>query len=187
MREDGYITREQEKEIGSALPNVQFATQGVGIKASHFVLYVRDLLAEQFGQKVVEQGGLQVTTTLDLKIQEEAEKIVAEEVAKLAKLKVGNGAAVVLNPATGEILAMVGSKDYFAKDYDGNVNVALAQRQPGSATKPINYAVAFKRGYTPASLLVDVPTVFPRPLVYQTMRREITMKNGMVLPRFASL
>jgi len=161
MREDGYITKEEEEKIKKQLPNIQFQTQGAGIKAPHFVLHVKDLLVEQFGQRVVEQGGLQVKTTLDLKLQEEAQKIVAEEIGKLTKLKVGNGAAVVLAPKTGEILAMVGSKDYFAKDYDGNVNVALSLRQPGSSIKPVNYATAFKKGYTPSFLIMDVATEFP--------------------------
>jgi penicillin-binding protein 1C len=161
MREDGYITREEEEKIKKQLPNIQFAPQGAGIKAPHFVLYVKDLLVEQFGQRIVEQGGLQVKTTLDLKLQEEVQKIVAGEIGKLTKLKVGNGAALVLAPKTGEILAMVGSKDYFAKDYDGNVNVALSLRQPGSAIKPVNYATAFKKGYTPSFLIMDVATEFP--------------------------
>ncbi|MBI3341741.1 penicillin-binding protein, partial [Candidatus Curtissbacteria bacterium] len=87
--------------------------------------------------------------------------IVTEEVAKVAPLKVGNGAAVVMDPKTGQILSMVGSKDYFAKDYDGQVNVATSLRQPGSALKPFTYATAFKAGYSPAYLLMDVPTEFP--------------------------
>ena len=161
MREDHYIARETEDKVKSELPNVQFTVQGSGIKAPHFVLYVKDLLEEQYGTRVVEQGGLRVTTTLDLKLQEEAQKIVADEIAKLSKLRVGNGAAVVENPRTGEILAMVGSKDYFAKDYDGNVNVALAKRQPGSAIKPVNYASAFKQGYTASYMVSDVETEMP--------------------------
>jgi len=161
MREDGYITSEQEKEIKEKLPNVQFASQGVGIKAPHFVIYVRSLLEEQYGTRVVEQGGLKVTTSLDLKIQDEAQKIVTEEISKLAKLSVGNGGVIVTKVQTGEILAMVGSKDYFARDYDGKVNVTLAKRQPGSSIKPVNYASAFLQGYTPSFLIMDVPTEFP--------------------------
>lgn len=161
MREDEYISKQQEEEIKRELPNAKFAEQGAGIRAPHFVLYVRDLLVDQFGQRVVEQGGLQVTTSLDLELQDESQKIVAEEISKLKNLRVGNGAAIVTNPKTGEILAMVGSKDYFAKDYDGNVNVTLAKRQPGSSIKPVNYATAFKRGYTPSFLLMDASTEFP--------------------------
>ena len=117
--------------------------QTVDIKAPHFVMYVRELLAEKYGADVVEQGGLDVTTSLDLSIQDQAEKIVKDETAKVAYLHIGNGAALVTNPNTGEILAMVGSRDYFDTKADGNVNVTRALRQPGSSIKPVNYALSF--------------------------------------------
>lgn len=161
MREDGYITREQEEKIKNELGDVKFSSNDKGILAPHFVFFVRDYLNERYGEKNVEQGGLKVTTTLDLEIQEKAQEIVAQEIEAVAKLKVGNGAAVVMDPKNGQIMAMVGSKDYFAKDYDGQVNVATSLRQPGSALKPFTYATAFKSGYTAASLLMDVPTEFP--------------------------
>lgn len=161
MREDGYITKEQEEQIKKELPEIVFSPDDQGIKAAHFVFYIRDLLSEKYGDKFIEQGGLKVTTTLDYELQQEAQKIVAEEIEKLGELKVGNGAAVVLDPQKGEILAMVGSKDYFAKDYDGQVNVSLSLRQPGSALKPFTYATGFKAGYTPATVIMDVPTEFP--------------------------
>jgi len=138
-----------------------FKEHGKGIKAPHFVMFVKEKLVEKYGQKTVEQGGLRVTTTLDLDIQEFAQETVASEVAKLKKEKVSNGAALVTNPKTGEILAMVGSKDYFAKDIDGNVNVTTALRQPGSAIKPLNYVLGFyKKIVTPATLILDIPTCF---------------------------
>jgi len=126
------------------------------------VMYVKDQLVEKYGQQQVDQGGLRVYTTLDLEIQEMAQAAVATEVAKLEKQKVSNGAVLVTNPKTGEILAMVGSKDYFATDIDGNFNVTTsALRQPGSSIKPLNYALAFeKRILTPASLVLDIPTCF---------------------------
>lgn len=161
MREDGYITKEKEKALKEEIRQVKFSSNDQGIKAPHFVFYVRDLLIKKFGETLIEQGGLKVRTTLDWDLQEKAQKIVAEEVAKVSDLKVGNGAAVIIDPKTGEILAMVGSKDYFAKDYDGQVNVTLSLRQPGSALKPFTYATAFKAGYTPATLLMDVSTEFP--------------------------
>ena len=161
MREDDYITREQEDQLKREIPIVKFSPNDKGIKAPHFVFYVRDQLIKKYDEKFVEQGGLKVTTSLDLELQEKVQKIVTEEIAKLAEFKVGNGAAVVLDPKTGEILAMIGSKDYFAKDYDGQVNVAMSLRQPGSALKPFTYATAFKAGYTPAYVLMDVPTEFP--------------------------
>jgi len=129
--------------------------------APHFALWVKDQLVEKYGEKKVEQGGLRVTTTLDLDLQNFAESTVASEVGKLKKQKVGNGAAIVTHPATGEILAMVGSKDYFAEDEDGKVNVILAERQPGSSIKPINYAMAIaNKKITAATTFADVSSCF---------------------------
>ncbi len=130
-------------------------------KAPHFALWVKEQLVEKYGEKKVEQGGLRVTTTLDLELQNFAQEAVASEVAKLAKQNVGNGAAIVTYPATGEILAMVGSKDYFAEDEDGKVNVILSERQPGSSIKPLNYALALQgKKITLATTFADVPTCF---------------------------
>ena len=161
MREDDYITKEQEEQIKEEIPNVEFSPDDQGIRAPHFVFYVRDILVEKYGEKFVEQGGLKVTTTLDFELQQEVQKIVTEEITKLGNLNVGNGAAVVLDSKKGEILAMVGSKDYFAEDYDGQVNVTLSLRQPGSALKPFTYVTGFKAGYTPATVIMDVATEFP--------------------------
>ncbi|PIV01615.1 penicillin-binding protein [Candidatus Shapirobacteria bacterium CG03_land_8_20_14_0_80_39_12] len=159
MVKDKFIKNE-EAETAKNKPLV-YTVHGQGIKAPHFVMYVKDQLVEKYGQKTVDEGGLRVTTTLDLEIQELAQITVASEVAKLQKEKVSNGAALVTDPKTGEILAMVGSKDYFAKDIDGNVNVTTSSRQPGSSIKPINYALAFeKKILTPASLILDIPTCF---------------------------
>ncbi len=163
MREDKKISPEQEAVFKKQLDSVEFSGGSEKIKAPHFVHYVKDLLEKQFGQKAVEEGGLRVTTTLDLPLQEKAQQIVKEEVDKITKLKVSNGAAVILDPNSGEILAMVGSKDYDAtasSGYKYNV-VTQALRQPGSALKPVTYAEAFKKGYTPASIIMDVPTEFP--------------------------
>lgn len=161
MREDGYITSNQEEQLKKDIPNIKFSPNDQGIRAPHFVFYVKDQLTERYGEKYVEQGGLKVTTSLDLELQDKVQKIVAEEVAKLSDFKVGNGSAVVIDPKSGEVLAMVGSKDYFAKDYDGQVNVTLSLRQPGSALKPFTYVTAFKAGYTSSFVLMDVPTEFP--------------------------
>ncbi len=162
MREDGYLTKEQEEAVNQVLPHVVFKPAGSTLlKAPHFVMYVREKLIERFGEKLVEEGGLRVYTTLDFGLQEKAQAIVKEEVEKAKSLKVGNGAVVALDPKTGEILVMVGSKDYFAQDYDGNFNVTTSLRQPGSAIKPITYLTAFKKGFTPASLIMDVETHFP--------------------------
>jgi 1A family penicillin-binding protein len=161
MQEDGYITRDQEKSAVALLPEFQFKPRGSTFKAPHFVQYVQKILESRYGQASTEQGGLTVTTTLDLDLQEKAQEIVANEIAKLENQHITNGAAIVINPETGEILAMVGSKDFDAEDYDGQVNVTLSQRQPGSSFKPFTYVTAFKKGFTPATFLMDVPTSFP--------------------------
>ena len=162
MKDDGYITLRQEQDTIKKLPYVVFVTQAHDIKAPHFSFYVRDLLVKQFGENVVEQGGLQVTTTLDYKLEEKAEKIVKEEVQNASSLKVGNGASVVLNPKNGEILAMVGSKDFFDQSSGGQFNIITqALRQPGSSIKPVTYATALEKGYTAATLIMDTPTTFP--------------------------
>jgi len=161
MREDGYLTKDEEKQSLEQLNQVNFSDTGGEFKAPHFVMYVRQQLIERYGEKLVEQGGLKVTTTLDWKLQEEAQKIVAEEIARVEDLHITNGAGLVLDTKTGEILAMVGSKNYFAPDYEGKVNVNLSLRQPGSAIKPVTYVTAFEQGMTPAKMIVDVATEFP--------------------------
>lgn len=161
MREDGYLTSEQEKSARGQIESVTFQARGASFKAPHFVQYVQKILEERYGAEVVEQGGLRVTTTLDLELQEKAQEIVSEEIAKVESQRITNGAAVALNPETGEILAMVGSKNFNDPDYDGQVNVTVSLRQPGSAFKPLTYATAFKEGYTPSTLIMDVPTTFP--------------------------
>ena len=161
MQEEGYITKAVETSAVEALPNVSFQPRGSTFKAPHFVQYVQSILESRYGQAAVEQGGLTVTTTLDLSLQETAQQIVSEEIAKVEKQHITNGAAIVINPETGEILAMVGSKNFAATDYDGQVNVTTSLRQPGSSFKPFTYVTAFKKGYSPATLLMDVPTTFP--------------------------
>lgn len=158
MVEDGYITEEEAEKAKNE--EIKFA-EPEPLKAPHFALWVKQQLAEEYGEAVVEKGGLRVTTTLDLELQEFAESAVATEVAKLSKANVGNGATLVTRPATGEILAMVGSKGYFAKDEDGKVNIIMAHRQPGSSIKPLNYALAMRdEKITAATPLADVPTCF---------------------------
>src|SRR3989338_1726157 len=158
MEEDKYITKAQKEEaLATPLTYKKITTN---IKAPHFVMYVKQKLAEQFGEKVVEKGGLHVKTTLDFPLQEFAENTVASEVAKLKNLHVGNGAALVIRPPTGEMLAMVGSTDYFSTE-SGNFNVTTALRQPGSSIKPINYAIGLElKKVTPATVFLDTPTCF---------------------------
>ena len=161
MREDGYITDEQEQEAVGQIKEVEFESRGASFKAPHFVQYVQSILEERYGQSAVEQGGLKATTTLDLSLQEKAQEIVSKQIEEVEYLNITNGSAVVLDPETGEILAMVGSKDFNADDYDGQVNVSTRLRQPGSAIKPITYAAGLEKGYTASTLFMDVPTEFP--------------------------
>lgn len=160
MVEDGYITRQQNEE--ALKTDLQFKSQNLDIKAPHFVMYIRSLLAAKYGEKVVSQGGLKIITTLDLNLQDIAQEAVSNDIEKLRGFGVGNGAAMITNAKNGQILAMVGSKDYFEKG-SGNFNVALAVRQPGSSIKPVTYVTGFEQGYTPGMTLLDSPTTFNQP------------------------
>jgi membrane peptidoglycan carboxypeptidase len=160
MREDKYITKDEEKKALQDLEKISFKNApGVAIEAPHFVFYVRRLVAEKFGEKILDQG-IKIKTTLSLEAQQEAEKILKEEIGKLKSFNVGNGSTVVLDSKTAEILAMVGSYDYNDEKF-GRYNTTTALRQPGSAVKPITYATALEQGYTASSLVMDVPTEFP--------------------------
>lgn len=158
MRINKFITSDQEE--GALNEKLTFVPNKTGILAPHFVMFVRQILVDKYGEDMVSKGGLEVTTSLDLPVQEMAEEVVKSEVGRLAGLNVGNGAALVINPQTGEILAMVGSKDYFDTAYDGQVNVTVADRQPGSSIKVVNYAYALANGYTPASIIDDSPITY---------------------------
>ncbi|MEA3355048.1 MAG: PBP1A family penicillin-binding protein [Patescibacteria group bacterium] len=161
MREDDYISKDEEKQALEDLDKIEFAPEGSSFKAPHFVMYVKSKLIERYGEALVEQGGLRVTTSLDWDLQKEAQKIITEEIEKVESLHITNGASLTLDSQTGEILSMVGSKNYSAEDYDGKVNVTLSLRQPGSSIKPVNYVTAFMKGYTPATMIADVLTEFP--------------------------
>lgn len=159
MVEEKYITQEQADKALEEKP--VFATDKIDIKAPHFVFYVKDLLADKYSTQTIERGGLRVTTTLDLDLHEKAQASLSAQVDKLAKSKVGNGAALITNPKTGEILSMIGSRDYFDVTHDGQVNVTISQRQPGSSIKPLNYVTAFQtKKLTPGSMLLDIPSCF---------------------------
>lgn len=158
MEDVGYITKVQREEAEKQ--EFKLIPPGNTIKAPHFVFFVRSVLEEEYGKQLVEEGGLVVKTTLDSNIQASAEAILNEEVAKIKRLKVSNGAMLVTRPSTGEILSMVGSTDFFATG-SGSYNVTTAQRQPGSSIKPINYAIGIdRRIVTGASIFNDGPTCF---------------------------
>lgn len=159
MKELGYIT--DEEKVAAEKEALNYYINKDGIIAPHFVFYIKEILTEKYGAKLVNEGGLRITTTLDADIQKYAQEVIASEAAKLAKQKVTNGAALITQPSTGQILAMVGSKDYFATDIEGKFNVTTAARQPGSSIKPLNYATGIEMGLvTAASVFDDDPTCF---------------------------
>lgn len=158
MFEQKYITQQQYESAKNKPLKINPPKNN--IKAPHFVFYIKSELEKEFGSDEVEEGGLKVTTTLDLDIQEEAEQILREELKDIESLNVSNGAILVTRPPTGEVLSMVGSVDYFASP-SGAYNVTTALRQPGSSIKPINYAIGLdRRLVTAATVFLDVPTCF---------------------------
>ncbi|OGK20104.1 hypothetical protein A2866_01090 [Candidatus Roizmanbacteria bacterium RIFCSPHIGHO2_01_FULL_39_8] len=160
MRELEFITEGTMKNARK--DNLNIIPLKTKLVAPHFVFYVKSELEDQYGVKQVEEGGLKVTTTLDLTIQEEAEKILQEELARVKSLNITNGAILITRPHTGEILAMVGSVDYFNPPY-GAFNVTTALRQPGSSIKPLMYSLALQQNYTAATIIDDSPTTFASP------------------------
>jgi 1A family penicillin-binding protein len=143
--------------------NLTFQPQSEGsIKAPHFVMMIQDYLASKYGEDMVQTGGLKVTTTLDYGLQQQAENAVSVGAARNLQLyKGGNAAMVVEDPRTGQILALVGSHDFFDTAHDGNFDVATqGLRQPGSSLKPFVYMTAFEKGFNPNTVLYDVPTEF---------------------------
>ncbi len=159
MAAQGYISAE-DADIAKA-QEIKFQSQVSNIKAPHFVMYIKDILSEKYGEKTVEQGGLKITTTLDLYKQGIAEEAIEAQAEKNKEnYQATNAALVSIDPKTGEILAMVGSKDYFSAEIDGQVNITTSQRQPGSSMKPLVYAASFIKGYTPNTILYDVVTNF---------------------------
>jgi len=159
MLEVGFINEKEYEEAKNE--EVTFVPRATtGIRAPHFVFFIKEYLEEKYGRQVVE-GGLKVITTLDWSLQEKGEQIVKEGALQNEKDWGGENAALVaIDPKTGQILTMVGSRDYFDKEIDGNYNVATAKRQPGSSFKPFIYATAFNKGFTPNTVLFDLPTEF---------------------------
>ncbi|MFH1346657.1 MAG: PBP1A family penicillin-binding protein [Spirochaetota bacterium] len=157
----GFID-EQEKESAQKAKLV-FANQNMGIiKAPHFVMMIKDYLGQKYGEDIMERGGLKVITTLDWDLQKLAETVVENGANRNTELYQGKNASLVAqDPKTGQILALVGSKDYFDESIDGNFNVAVqGLRQPGSSFKPFTYITAFEKGYSPNTVVFDLPTEF---------------------------
>ncbi len=160
MLENKLITQEEHDQAVNEV--VQFNDpKNAGIKAPHFVFFIQEYLEQKYGADAVNQGGLHVVTTLDYDLQQKAEESVAKFAPGLLKsLNASNQGIVAIDPKTGQILAMVGSKGYFDDTIDGKVNITIANRQPGSSFKPFVYATAFEKGYTPDTVIFDLPTQF---------------------------
>lgn len=160
MFELGYITEEQKKAAAAEVVNFDKDVSDSG-RALHFIMYLREYLEEKYGKEVVQSGGLKVISTIDYPLQQQLETIVKEgALENERKFKATNAALVAIDPRTGQILSMVGSRDFFDTKIEGQYNIATALRQPGSSFKPIVYAAAFALGYTPETVLFDVPTQF---------------------------
>jgi 1A family penicillin-binding protein len=155
-----FINQQQYEQAKNEV--VTFTPQAtLGIKAPHFVFFIKDYLEQKYGAEMVENGGLKVTTTLDIDLETKAEQFVKDGALQNEKDWNGKNAALVaIDPKTGQILSMVGSRDYFDKTIEGNFNVTTATRQPGSSFKPFIYATAFNKGFTPDTVLFDLPTEF---------------------------
>ncbi len=171
MRELKYIS---DNDYNNALKTtVNFVGQKTNIVAPHFVMFIRDYLNEKYGEDFVEKGGLKVATTLNLDLQKIAERAVEDGAKRNEIYNAKNAALVAIDPKTGQILAMVGSKNYWAAEsepegcepgkncqFEPNVNIATRLRQPGSSFKPFVYAAAINNGYTPDTIVWDIPTEF---------------------------
>ena len=167
MVSEGFISQTQAEE--AYLEPLNFVAQEVSLTAPHFSVYVRQQLEEMFGADVVANGGLRVTTTLDLDYQRLAEELARQHVASIGpEHNLTNASLVAMNPQTGEILAMLGSVDYDDETIDGHVNVALSPQQPGSSIKPLTYAAAMSPdddgqvSWSPADILWDVEAEYPQ-------------------------
>lgn len=153
------------------IENFNFVQRANPMVYPHWVNFIKTLLEEKYDDQTIYRSGFKVYTTLDPQLQAEADRIVAEQVANLADNHATDGALVAIRPSTGEVLAMTGSADFYNDEIAGQINMALSPRQPGSSFKPLTYAAAFEKGWTPATLIWDVPSEFP-PSGYANDTRE---------------
>jgi len=184
MKELGHVSQEEAEKAKQEEWNIQPYQEN--IRAPHFVMYVLEYLADKYGEKEVRESGFTVITTIDLTKQNLAESLVKKYVKiNRTKYRANNAALVAIDPKTGQILTMVGSYDYFDRKNDGNVNVATRLRQPGSSFKPIAYAKAFEKGFTPNTLLYDLNTDFGggyKPKNYdKSQHGPVTMRQSLAM------
>jgi len=162
MVEEAYIDVETKNSTMEEVKNYKFYQNSSKLIAPHFVFWIKDILSQKYGEDVAEGGGLKVTTTLDLNLQNQVQQIVSDQIDKSEKLLISNGAALVMDPRDGQVLAMVGSRGYNSDKTSGQFNVVTqGLRQPGSAIKPITYLMALRQGYNAASMIMDTPVSFP--------------------------
>jgi penicillin-binding protein 1C len=155
------ITTELAAAAANEMTTYEFPRPDVEMRFPHWVQYVKSELEKLYDPQTIYRSGFTVHTTLDPYLQEQAEQLVQTQVTSLADRHVTSGALVALRPSTGEILAMVGSADFYNEEIDGQINMAIRPRQPGSSIKPLTYLAAFEKGWTPATLIWDVPSEFP--------------------------
>ncbi|MDQ5976637.1 MAG: penicillin-binding protein [Patescibacteria group bacterium] len=160
MHDLGFVSTDAFKQADAVDLLDRIPPRQASIRAPHFVFFILDELRKTYDERTLRTAGFRIVTTLDLHLQETAEQVVAEGAKRNAPRRASNAALVATDPESGEILAMVGSKDYFDSEIDGNFNVTLSARQPGSAFKPFTYATAFSKGYEPETKIYDVPVDF---------------------------
>jgi 1A family penicillin-binding protein len=183
MVRHGMITREQADAARARPIALRPRQQSATVQAPHFVNFIRQLLERSYSSDTLFREGLQIRTTLDYRLQQLAEKAARDQIAELRHRNANNAALVAIQPGSGEILAMVGSVDYGDESIAGQVNVALADRQPGSTLKPFTYLTAFQRGWAPSTTIMDVPTTFGgtyTPLNYdQKFRGPVSVRRAL--------
>lgn len=160
LLQDGWITKEEAVNAVNERALLKIAPLKRDIQAPHFVFYIMEGLEKKYGREFLEGAGLRIYTTLDMELQKRGEEVIQKEAESNVARGARNAALVALDAEQGEILAMVGSRDYFNKAIDGQVNLATSPRQPGSSFKPLVYARAFEKGYQPETILFDLPTNF---------------------------
>jgi len=159
MVRNDFITPYEADQARQA--ELRYQPQKQSFLAPHWAMYIRSLIEEKYGARTLYQGGFKIYTSLDYDLETRLEEVAKANAPNLAQRDGNNTAIVVMNPKTGEILAMVGSMDYWNTDIDGQVNVALSERQPGSTIKPIVYATTFTKGWTPAQGIMDEKISIP--------------------------
>ncbi len=155
------VSPEDAGAAAAELVNYKFSPPAVQIRFPHWVIFIRSELERLYDPQTIYRSGFTVYTTIDPYLQQQAQEVVAQQVLELVDRRVSTGALVAIKPGSGEILAMVGSADFYNEEIDGQVNMAIRPRQPGSSIKPLTYTAAFEKGWTPSSLIWDVPSEFP--------------------------